>query len=82
MRHFGVCGGCAWQDLDYPEQLRHKHAQVVDALERIGGFAGIEPEPMVAAQELYGYRNKVEYSWSQGPTARRSASISSAAGTG
>ena len=65
--HFGVCGGCAWQDLDYPEQLRHKHAQVVDALERIGGFTGVEPEPMVAAQELYGYRNKVEYSWSQGP---------------
>jgi 23S rRNA (uracil1939-C5)-methyltransferase len=65
--HFGVCGGCAWQDLDYPEQLRHKHAQVVDALERIGGFTDVEPEPMVAAQELYGYRNKVEYSWSQGP---------------
>jgi 23S rRNA (uracil1939-C5)-methyltransferase len=65
--HFGICGGCAWQDLDYPEQLRHKHAQVVDALERIGGFTGVEPEPMVAAQELYGYRNKVEYSWSQGP---------------
>ena len=65
--HFGVCGGCAWQDLDYSEQVRHKHAQVVDALTRIGGFAEVEPEPMVAAQELYGYRNKVEYSWSQGP---------------
>src|SRR3954463_10408214 len=28
--HFGVCGGCAWQDLDYSEQLRHKQAQVTD----------------------------------------------------
>ena len=64
--HFGVCGGCAWQDLDYPEQLRHKHAQVVDALERLGGFTTPMPEAMVAAEQLYGYRNKVEYSWSQG----------------
>src|SRR4249920_4066255 len=64
--HFGICGGCAWQDLEYPEQLRHKHTQVVDALERLGGFAGVAPEAMVAAKELYGYRNKVEYSWSRG----------------
>jgi 23S rRNA (uracil1939-C5)-methyltransferase len=63
--HFGTCGGCAWQDLDYPEQLRHKHAQVVDALERLGGFTGPVPEAMVAAEDLYAYRNKVEYSWSQ-----------------
>jgi 23S rRNA (uracil1939-C5)-methyltransferase len=64
--HFGVCGGCAWQDLDYAEQVRHKHAQVGDALERLGGFTTVVPEEMVPAQELYGYRNKVEYSWSQG----------------
>jgi 23S rRNA (uracil1939-C5)-methyltransferase len=63
--HFGVCGGCAWQNLDYAEQVRHKHAQVLDALERLGGFAGVVPEEMVGAVELYGYRNKVEYSWSQ-----------------
>jgi 23S rRNA (uracil1939-C5)-methyltransferase len=65
--HFGVCGGCAWQDLDYGEQVRHKHAQVVDALERLGGFARFEPEPIVPAGQQYGYRNKLEYSWSQGP---------------
>ena len=63
--HFGICGGCAWQDLDYAEQVRHKGAQVRDALERLGGFAGFVTEPMVAAEQLYGYRNKVEYSWSQ-----------------
>ncbi len=65
--HFGICGGCAWQDLDYSEQVRHKHAQVVDALERLGGFEGVVPEPMVAARDLYGYRNKVEYSWCATP---------------
>ena len=62
--HFGVCGGCAWQDLDYAEQLRHKRAQVVDALERLGGFTGVTVDAIEPAVEIYGYRNKVEYSWS------------------
>jgi len=62
--HFGVCGGCAWQDLDYAEQLCHKRAQVVDALERLGGFAGVAVDEIEPAVEIYGYRNKVEYSWS------------------
>src|SRR4051795_690713 len=39
-RHFGVCGGCSWQDLDYDLQLRHKQAQVADAIERLGGVEG------------------------------------------
>jgi 23S rRNA (uracil1939-C5)-methyltransferase len=69
--HFGVCGGCAWQDLDYAEQLRHKGSQVADALRRIGGFDDVEPEPMIPAEGLYGYRNKVEYSWSAGPDGPR-----------
>jgi 23S rRNA (uracil1939-C5)-methyltransferase len=64
--HFGVCGGCAWQDLDYAEQVRHKAAQVDDALRRLGRFE-IELEPIVPAAEQYGYRNKLEYSWSAGP---------------
>src|SRR5437763_4019998 len=71
--HFGVCGGCAWQDLDYAEQLRHKQAQVADALDRLGGFAGFALEPIVPAEQHYGYRNKVEYSRSQaagGPALR------------
>jgi 23S rRNA (uracil1939-C5)-methyltransferase len=61
--HFGTCGGCAWQDLDYAEQLRHKQAQVDDALRRLGALDGYELEPIVGADETYGYRNKVEYSW-------------------
>ncbi|HLK42795.1 MAG TPA: 23S rRNA (uracil(1939)-C(5))-methyltransferase RlmD [Thermoleophilia bacterium] len=61
--HFGICGGCAWQDLDYAEQLRHKHDQVADALRRLGGLDGFELRPIEPAVETYGYRNKVEYSW-------------------
>ncbi len=64
-QHFGVCGGCAWQDLDYAAQLRHKQEQVRDALERLGGLEGFELLPILGAEEIYGYRNKVEYSWSQ-----------------
>jgi 23S rRNA (uracil1939-C5)-methyltransferase len=64
--HFGVCGGCAWQDLDYAEQVRHKAAQVSDALSRLGRIE-IELEPIVPAAEQYGYRNKLEYSWAAGP---------------
>jgi 23S rRNA (uracil1939-C5)-methyltransferase len=64
--HFGICGGCAWQDLEYAEQVRHKAAQVSDALRRLGRFE-IEIEPIVPAAEQYGYRNKLEYSWAAGP---------------
>ena len=61
--HFGVCGGCAWQDLDYAEQLRYKQAQVEDALRRLGHLDGFSVLPIVPAAERYGYRNKLEYSW-------------------
>ncbi len=65
--HFGVCGGCAWQDLEYARQLEHKQAQVVDALERLGRLEGYELLPIEPATQQFGYRNKLEYSWSSGP---------------
>src|SRR6185312_6728283 len=65
--HFGTCGGCAWQDLDYARQLEHKQAQVVDALERLGRLEGYELRPIEPAVAQFGYRNKLEYSWSEGP---------------
>jgi 23S rRNA (uracil1939-C5)-methyltransferase len=64
--HFGVCGGCAWQDLDYAEQVRHKATQVDEALRRLGRLE-VDLEPIVPAAERYGYRNKLEYSWATGP---------------
>lgn len=62
--HFGVCGGCKWQHVDYEEQLRLKRKLVQDALERLGGFTGIEVEPVVPAKEAYRYRNKVDFTFS------------------
>ena len=63
--HFGICGGCAWQDLEYARQLEHKQAQVGDALERLGRFEAVEVRPIDPARSVWEYRNKFEYSWSQ-----------------
>ena len=62
-RHFGVCGGCRFQDLAYEAQLAEKERQVRDALVRIGKFADPPLEPIVAAASEFGYRNKLEYSF-------------------
>ena len=55
---FGKCGGCVLQNMSYPAQLEYKRQQVVDALERIGGFKGIEVNPTVGAEKVERYRNK------------------------
>jgi 23S rRNA (uracil1939-C5)-methyltransferase len=65
--HFPACGGCRFQDLAYEAQLEAKAAQVADALARIGGLAGIDMEPAVAADSLFHYRNRLEYSFAPGP---------------
>ena len=61
--YFGLCGGCKWQHMDYTEQLRLKRKQVQDALEHIGGFKEIECEPCLPAPDLFGYRNKMDFSF-------------------
>ena len=65
-RHFGVCGGCRFQDLAYDVQLAEKERQVRDALVRIGRFAEPPLEPIVPAEAQFGYRNKLEYSFTAG----------------
>jgi 23S rRNA (uracil1939-C5)-methyltransferase len=62
-RHFGVCGGCRFQDLAYEVQVAEKERQVRDALVRIGRFADPPLDPVVPAVSQYGYRNKLEYSF-------------------
>jgi len=64
--HFGVCGGCRFQDYAYERQVETKHQQVRDALVRIGGYVDPPLEPIVPARSQYGYRNKLEYSFSHG----------------
>jgi 23S rRNA (uracil1939-C5)-methyltransferase len=62
--HFGVCGGCRWQHLPYEVQLAAKRQQVADALDRIGHVAHPEVKPTLGSGNIYGYRNKMEYTFS------------------
>jgi len=59
------CPGCAWQSLPYPRQVAAKQRQVDDALRRIGGLDGFELEEIVPADDLWRYRNKLEYSFGE-----------------
>ncbi len=59
--------GVAWQVIPYERQLEIKHAQVREALERIGHLEGFELEEIVPALEQWRYRNKLEYSFGNGP---------------
>lgn len=63
-KYFGICGGCKWQHFDYSEQLRVKRKQVVDALERIGGFENPPVDECIPAEERYHYRNKIDMDFS------------------
>ena len=62
--HFGVCGGCRWQHLPYEFQLQTKRQQVVDALDRIGKVAHPEVRPTLGSENIWAYRNKMEYTFS------------------
>ena len=61
--------GAAWQVIPYAKQLEYKHEQVEDALRRIGKLDGFEMESIVAADEQWGYRNKLEFSFGVDPSA-------------
>jgi 23S rRNA (uracil1939-C5)-methyltransferase len=62
--HFGKCGGCKWQHLDYDAQLRHKELVVKNALQRIGKVEIAEELPILPALETTFYRNKMEFAFS------------------
>lgn len=62
--HFGTCGGCKWQDLDYASQTRFKQQQVADSIERIGKVEIGEMRPILSAPETFRYRNRLDYSFS------------------
>ncbi|HEY9117084.1 MAG TPA: 23S rRNA (uracil(1939)-C(5))-methyltransferase RlmD [Roseivirga sp.] len=62
--HFGVCGGCKWQHIPYDIQLRYKHQQVVDNLQRIAKVELPEISPILGSAKTQFYRNKLEYTFS------------------
>lgn len=62
--HFGVCGGCKWQHIQYEIQLKYKQQQVVDSLERIAKVKLPEVSPILPSAQPYFYRNKLEFTFS------------------
>ncbi len=63
-KHYGVCGGCKWQCLDYVDQTAYKAQQVHDNLRRIGKVELPEIRPILGSKRIYGYRNKLEFGFS------------------
>lgn len=61
---FGVCGGCKWQHIPYEEQLKFKQQQVMDALTRIGKVELPECTPIDGSRNIWNYRNKLEFTFS------------------
>ena len=60
-QHFGVCGGCKWQNLPYEEQLKFKQQQVYDQLTRIGKIELPEFRPILGSVKTQEYRNKLDF---------------------
>ena len=63
-KHFGVCGGCKWQNLPYKEQLAAKQQQVLDQLKRIGKVELPTISPILGSEKTEEYRNKLEFACS------------------
>ena len=62
--HFGTCGGCKWQNMQYSSQLEFKQNEVINNLKRIGGIELPKHEKILACKNQYFYRNKMEFSFS------------------
>src|SRR5690606_1014656 len=62
--HFYDCGGCKWQNLDYVKQIGLKDKAVRDAMRRIGDIEVEHYYPIIGCTEIYEYRNKLEFTFS------------------
>jgi 23S rRNA (uracil1939-C5)-methyltransferase len=62
--HFGICGGCKWQNMSYDNQLFFKEKEVENNLKRIGKVELPEISPILGSAKQYYYRNKMEFSFS------------------
>ncbi|AWI26578.1 23S rRNA (uracil(1939)-C(5))-methyltransferase RlmD [Flavobacterium pallidum] len=63
-QHFGVCGGCKWQNMKYSQQLHYKHNEVRNHLQRIGKIELPEFEQILGSEKQFFYRNKMEFGFS------------------
>ncbi|WP_121665827.1 23S rRNA (uracil(1939)-C(5))-methyltransferase RlmD [Mesonia aquimarina] len=62
--HFGTCGGCKWQNMDYKYQLQYKQDEIENNLKRLGKIELPETTPILGSKDIYFYRNKMEFSFS------------------
>ncbi|HBK83111.1 MAG TPA: 23S rRNA (uracil(1939)-C(5))-methyltransferase RlmD [Flavobacterium sp.] len=62
--HFGICGGCKWQNMSYERQLFYKNQEVYNNLKRIGKIELPDFEPIVGSEKTFFYRNKMEFGFS------------------
>lgn len=62
--HFGACGGCKWQNMNYDRQLFYKNQEVYNNLKRIGKIELPDFEPILGSEKQFFYRNKMEFSFS------------------
>ena len=58
----GFCGGCKWQFLEYEIQLKYKRQHVCESLQHIGKMDHVEVHPTIPSPQIFGYRNKMEFS--------------------
>lgn len=63
-KHFGTCGGCSWQHINYDMQLQYKQRQVSDNLVRIGGLEVPEIQPIIGSASNRYYRNRLDFTFS------------------
>ncbi len=61
------CGGCRYQHMVYTSQLKYKKEHVTDCIKRIGGLTGVTIHDVIPSDDIYGYRNKMEFSFSDRP---------------
>jgi 23S rRNA (uracil1939-C5)-methyltransferase len=62
--HFGTCGGCKWQHMEYQAQLQFKQKNVEAALQRLAKIDTSMMEPILGSVKNSYYRNKLEYTFS------------------
>jgi len=62
-KYFGICGGCKQQDLNYISQVNYKQQQVEEIFRKLGGFADFIIEPIIQSENIFYYRNKMEFSF-------------------
>ncbi|MEC4050293.1 23S rRNA (uracil(1939)-C(5))-methyltransferase RlmD [Flavobacterium sp. SUN046] len=63
-QHFGACGGCKWQNMNYEQQLFYKNNEVFNHLKRIGKIELPDFEPILGSEKQFFYRNKMEFGFS------------------